>query len=345
MKKIGILTSGGDCSGLNSIIRAAFLRTKELGFELIGIRYGVKGLADRPYDIVKITDQMCCTGLLTMAGSILKSNTKSLEKSLNISSRDTINSRILDAYNELGLEGVIWVGGDGSLGIINEQFKKFDGFNFVAIPKTIDNDVSITDYSVGFFSAIEVATEAIENISTTARSHDRVMVIETMGRYAGFIALYAGIASGADIILTQEFPYSKENLVSKVKSVYNEKGYCIIVASEAVPHPLEGFQYTGQSIAQFIQNKTHIDSRNTILGHIQRGGKTSVIDRLLASSFAVEAVNLIRDKKFCRVVCLEGGKVTSKPLEFGTNSISKNLSNQPEFISVAKNLGIYVGEI
>jgi 6-phosphofructokinase 1 len=342
--KIGILTSGGDCSGLNSIIRAAFLRAAFLGYSLVGIKDGLRGLAIRPPELLPLSPTNCSSSLLTTSGSILGSNAKSLLTQIGATNQQEVNSRIVSGYKELGLDALICVGGNGSIEIIFHQFKDIQDINFVMIPKTIDNDVGITDYSVGFYTAVDVAAEAILNARSSAESHGRIMVIEVMGRCAGFIAFYAGIATGADVILTQEFKYEKNLLKEKVSEIFIQKRHCIIVVSEAIEAPIAGCHSSGDSLAAFLYLETGIEARAVVLGHVQRGGKTTVVDRILGTAFGTEAVNLVHKKQFGTIVGFNEGRIVSKKLTLKSFPITKYIKPSDKCVTIAKEIGIYIGE-
>lgn len=361
-KKIGILTSGGDCSGLNSVIRAAFLRSKILGYELIGIRRGLKGLVERPMNCFKIESDICKESLLSQSGSILLSNTKfPLAANQKKYSNEECEKFAADGYKNLGLSGLIYVGGDGSLSIMHNILSNNSELNIVAIPKTIDNDVSATDLSIGFATAVEVVTESIENIRSTAISHERIMVVEVMGRDAGFIAMHAGIATGADVILVPEFKCNTEKLIEHVRGCYESgKNHCIIIVAEAVEtedltHTVIKldeenkfsrtiYQGIGEHIASMLKGYG-FDSRSVTLGHIQRGGKTSVLDRIVASGFGVEAVDVIDSGKCGVMLSYVNNMIKTTPIEDVAKSINRKLSEDDICVHIAQKLGVYIGEI
>jgi len=362
LKRIGILTSGGDCSGLNSVIRAAYQRANILGYELFGIRRGLRGLDSPSPDYIKLNDDICNESLLTTSGSVLYSDTKWVKST--IGSGKTIadvKKTIADGYKSLELKGLVYVGGDGSLSLMNELLMDNSDLNVVAVPKTIDNDVGSTDFSVGFKTAVEVATESIENIRSTAKSHERAMVIEVMGRDAGFIAMYAGIASGADVILVPEFGYTLEKVKAKVRQCYESgKNHCIIIVAEAVEAAdlkhneefVDGVsKYTkikyngiGSHIAEELK-KAGFDSRSVTLGHTQRGGKTSIDDRIIGTAFGVEAVNLIDSSNCGRLLCYYNGEITSVPIKNIAKNINKKLIKTDVCVTIANSLGVYIGEM
>ncbi|MDR0695547.1 MAG: ATP-dependent 6-phosphofructokinase [Holosporales bacterium] len=361
-RRIGILTSGGDCSGLNSVIRAAFVRGAALGYELLGIKRGLCGLAISPYEHIVMNEQICCDEMLSRAGSIICSDTNLLS-TMKRAGKTTADAKemVAEGYKRLSLSGLICVGGDGSLRIISELCPPHGDVKVVMIPKTIDNDVSNTDFSVGFQTSVEVATAAIENAASTARSHSRVMVVEVMGRDAGYIALFAGLAAGADVILVPEFKYNLDTVHDKVKQCLSScKEYCIIVVAESVE--AEDFKHERSRTSGFTEyikttyrgigrhiahslSETGIDSRCIVLGHVQRGGRTSVNDRLLGTMFGVEAVNAIDSGRYGTMLSLVNGRV--KTLDFATvvKAPNKSLTKDDPHVQAAKFLDIYVGEL
>ncbi|MDR2666621.1 MAG: ATP-dependent 6-phosphofructokinase [Holosporales bacterium] len=363
LKRIGILTSGGDCSGLNSVIRATFLAAKKLGYELLGFKRGLRGIAVSEPDYIVLNDEICDETLLTSAGSVINSDTRWMTDALK--SGKTVSDMkmiIYNGYNALNLSGLICVGGDGSLRVLNELTSGNEDLQIVVIPKTIDNDVSSTDFAIGFQTAVKVVSDAIENVRSTAKSHERAMVIEVMGRDAGFIAMYAGIASGADVILVPEFKYDIEKVKDKVKSsLSSKKGYCLIVVAESVEeknfshekvtvsgivkYPHVNYKGIGQHISDLIM-ETGIDARAVVLGHIQRGGTTSVNDRLLGTMFGIEAVKLIDNNDCGKLLCYVGNNVISVKIEdVIKKNINKRLLHDDPYVKAAKCIGVYVGEV
>lgn len=361
-KKIGILTTGGDCSGLNSVIRAAYLRSKNLGYSTLGIKRGFKGFTTETPDYVELNDDICNESMLKNSGSIIFSDTKWMSSEIkNGKTIDDIKKMIHKGYQKLNLEGVICIGGDGSLSLVNELLNHNEELKIVFVPKTIDNDVNHTDYAVGFQTSVEVAVNAIENVRSTAKSHERAMIIEVMGRDAGFIAMYAGVASGADVILVPEFKYDIEKVKNKVKECFsNGKNHCIIVVAESVEaddfkhaeNEVNGMvKYThltykgiGKHLVEKIK-ETGIDSRSVTLGHIQRGGETCINDRLLGSLFGVEAVNLIANGQSGKFLVFSENRLKILNIKDSIGSINRSLSRNDEYVKVAKDLGVYIGEI
>lgn len=355
--RIGILTSGGDCSGLNSIIYAACKTANKLGFDLIGFKGGVNGLINDNY--VLLDENTCTTDLLFESGSIIKSDTKVLkDKNGKNISKDEGDWEIIKEYNKLELTGLIYIGGDGSIGMINNLLKKEPKMNLLAIPKTIDNDVANTDVSVGFSTVSNVVTSEIKKIIDTAKSHNRVMVIEVMGRAAGYIAITSGLASGADVILIPEIKFNFDKVIEKIKSCYDSgKNYAIVVVSEAVE--FEDISYKEEVLSDSIKRKKYggiaeflakkisekgFDARSVVLGHLQRGGETTVEDRLLAQRFGSKAVRSISKGKTGCMLGLQKGEIKRVDLK-GIKKITRELEKDDYQISLATQSGIYVGEI
>ncbi|MDR2074902.1 MAG: ATP-dependent 6-phosphofructokinase [Holosporales bacterium] len=348
-KKIGILTSGGDCSGLNCVIRAAYLRSKALGYSLIGIKRGLRGLIERPANIVELNNEICNDSLLTKSGSILLSNTKALAKNNGEQyTNEECTELVVGGYHSLGLSGLIFIGGDGSISLLNRLLIKNSELNVVVIPKTIDNDVPETDIAIGFSTVVEVVSEAIANIRTTAASHERSVVVEVMGRDAGFIAMYAGVAAGADIILTPEFKYDAIKLIENVQKCYaSGKDHCVIVVAEAVESATfkaeKNYNGVGEYVASILKHNG-FDVRTVVLGHTQRGGKTSVIDRIVGSAFGVTAVNLINSDNSGVMLSYARGELKPIPLSLISGVDNKKLSKNDVCVRIARDFGVYIGE-
>ncbi|MBI5560896.1 MAG: 6-phosphofructokinase [Deltaproteobacteria bacterium] len=318
---VGILTGGGDCPGLNAVIRAVVRRGHQLGFKFVGIRDGWKGLID--YSIVPITKEMI-SGLLPRGGTILgTSRTNPFKKEEDA-------QRVMANIKKLGLGCIVSIGGDDTLGVAAKLFSR--GINTVGIPKTIDNDLSRTDITFGFDTAVSVVTEALDRLHTTTEAHHRVMVVEVMGRHAGWIAVYGGIAGGADMILIPEEPFDVEEVAKVVRKRKEEgKNFSIIVAAEGAYPKEAGGSITkdrtldafgnvklggvGEFLAVELEKRTGIETRYVVLGHLQRGGSPTAYDRVLATRYGVRAAELIHEKKFGRMVALEGNKIVDVPLE------------------------------
>ena len=346
VKKIGILTSGGDCAGLNAVIRAATLRAvNEYDWEVFGIRDGTLGLLSDPLDVIKLTPSHFDGNLMRMGGTFLGTNNKGNPSS----------EKIIAGFKKLGLDALIGIGGDGSMKILQELTVKGE-INFVGIPKTIDNDVKDNELSIGYDTAVDVATNALDMLQPTAASHRRVMILEVMGRDAGHIALNAGIAGGADVILIPEIPYSIKNIAKHIDSIRtNGRNHALIIVAESVKRE-DGSRATikfvdgeirlggiGSYLSDKIYKLTNAETRVTVLGHVQRGAQPTHRDRLIASAFGVYAVDLVAKKKFNRIVVWQNRGVTDIDLSSIAGQ-SKTIDYNDPLINVAKGLGIYVGD-
>jgi len=359
MKRIGILTSGGDCGGLNAAVRSIFYRAKEkYNLDVYGILEGTVGLMERPPRYIKLDYGTFSGNLIRQGGTFLGTTNKGnpFKYPMPDGTLKDRTTEIVGGYHELGLDGLIVIGGDGSMKIIKEIADK-GNLNIVAIPKTIDNDVGATESSIGFHTAVDVATNALDNLQFTAASHSRTMILEVMGRDAGHIALNAGIAGGADVILIPEINYTIDGIIKKLKqlSSYGIKHSLIIVA-EAVKQE-NGKNSTvkfadgetrlggiGSYVASKIMNKTNIECRVTTLGHVQRGAPPTTQDRILASAFGVYAVDLLAQKKFDRMVAWNDRKVVDFPIQMGIETY-KEVELDDSLVKTALALGIYIGDI
>ena len=359
MKKIGILTSGGDCGGLNAAIRSIFFRAKnKYDMSVYGIKNGTTGFLQRPLDYLELTRETFSGYLLKQGGTFLGTTNKaSAANFIGENGKKIDHSQlIIEGYHQLGLEGLIIIGGDGSMQILQNLAKK-GNLNIVAIPKTIDNDVGATDNSIGFDTAVYVATQALDNLHSTAVSHSRSMILEVMGRDAGHIALSSGIAGGADIILLPEIKYSIKGIINKLNQMKkrNLKHSLVVVAEavkkengEKVIHEFKDGQKRLGGIGEYISNeimsKTDVECRVTALGHVQRGAPPTPNDRILASALGVYAVDLLQQKKFDRMVAWKDRKVIDVPI---SNAIStyKNVERSDALVETALSLGIYIGDI
>ena len=321
MAKIGILTGGGDCPGLNSVIRAVVRKGFNEGYEIIGIKNGWKGLIDT--DTIKLNLESV-SGILPKGGTILgTSRTNPYKKPEDL-------QKLKDNYKKIGLDALIVVGGEDTLGVAAKLIK--DGIaNIVGVPKTIDNDLSSTDYTFGFDTAINTAMECIDKLHTTAESHHRIIVVEVMGRHAGWIATLAGIAGGADIILIPEIPIDIEEVCLLIKKRHERgKTFSIVVVAEGAKfkkatmvtqeEKLDEFGHVrlggiGEIVAGEIEKRTGYETRVSVLGHIQRGGTPTAFDRILGTRFGVKAVELVKNKKFGKIVAFVGNKIVETPIE------------------------------
>ena len=356
-KRIGILTSGGDCAGLNAVIRAVVHRAVgSYGWEVMGIHQATNGLMNHPPKATSLgIDKI--DSLLTAGGTVLGTTNQGDPFAFPMPD-GTVCDRsndIIAGYHQLGLDAVIGIGGDGSLAILRKIAQQ-GKLNLVGIPKTIDNDVGVTEHSIGFDTAVNIATEALDRLHFTAASHSRVMILEVMGRDAGHIAISAGIAGGADVILIPEIPYTLANLCNKIYERQGQgKNYSLIVVSEAVRtekgETVSKTHSFGQSrlggIGEYLADRisacTGAETRVIVLGHIQRGGAPSPLDRLVASVFGVAAVDLIAEEKYDHMVGWQTRQVVSIPIG---EAIAQYRAVDPNgtLVKTAKGLGIYLGD-
>jgi 6-phosphofructokinase 1 len=329
-KRIGILTSGGDCPGLNAVIRGVVKSAVTHGYEVIGFLKGYEGLVD-PVSFIPLTHKNT-TGILSQGGTILGSTNKGrFITRAGVDNRLELDQDLIEGVKttveQLGLEGLICVGGDGSL-CVAQQFHEH-GIPVVGVPKTIDNDLSSTAFTFGFFSAVFCATDALDRLHTTAASHERVMVLEVMGRHAGWIALYAGIAGGGDVILIPEIHWTFENVCQAIIAREQRgKKFTLIVVAEGAELP-SGELVTqhgddqraqarlggiGNVIGAEIEKRLGKETRTVVLGHLQRGGAPTTFDRVLATQFGAHAVRLIVQQRFGQMVTYWPPDLTSTPI-------------------------------
>ncbi len=356
-KTIGILTSGGDCAGLNAIIRAVVHRATHYGWRVLGICDGTMGLLDRPPRYMELGLAAVDGNMMRMGGTILGTTNKGNPFAFPIPGKGVKNrsSEVIASVRELGLNAVIGIGGDGSFAILRRLAQE-GRFPLVGVPKTIDNDIGLTETSVGFDTAVSVATEALDRLQPTAASHARVMVLEVMGRDAGHIALHAGIAGGADVILLPEIPYSIGKVADKIAELRAQgRNSALVVVSEAV-RTVEGkmlkvehrggmrrFGGIGQYLANMISDASGAETRVSVLGHVQRGSPPSAQDRLIGSAFGVHAVDLIAENKFDRMVGWQNRRVIDVPL---ADAIARYqaVDVQSGLVKTARALGICLGD-
>lgn len=338
MKTIGVLTGGGDCPGLNAVIRAVERAGIKYDFGTLGIRNGWQGLIDG--DVEPLTD-FSVSGILPKGGTILgTSRTNPLK---NTSDFQKIKANI----KKYGIHALVVIGGDGTLSAARDVAKQ--GISVVGIPKTIDNDICGTDMTFGFDTAVSTVTEAIDRLHTTAESHHRIIVVEVMGRNVGWIAVTAGIAGGADEILIPEVHFSMDGVCKKLKDRYDAgKKFSIVVIAEgahekdlglpSVPENErdecghEKFVGVGNILGKELERRLGIETRVTILGHVQRGGSPTAYDRVLATRFGVAAVQLVHAGDFGKMVALQGNRITSITLESAVNQLK---TVDPEFYELA----------
>jgi phosphofructokinase-like protein len=355
IKRIALSTGGGDCAGLNAVIRAVVLTAlNRYRWEVLGIEDGYEGLFSGH---VRRLDYKDVRGIQRIGGTILGTSNRGnpFRYPVQIGDRVEMFDRsddLVRKLNGLGVDALIVIGGDGSLKIALELMKK--GVKLVGVPKTIDNDVCGTDVTFGFDTALSVATDAIDRLQTTAESHHRVMVVEVMGRNAGWIALEAGLAGSADAILIPEIPFHYEPLFQMIEARerYGRHSSIIVVAEGAMPVGGElVYQDTlrqrlggmGQEVANAIFQATKKETRVTVLGHLQRGGSPTAFDRLLATRFGAAAVHLLAQGQFGQMAALQGWRVTSWPIERAVEEL-KLVPMDSELLQTARDTGVTFGD-
>ncbi len=338
-KKIGILTAGGDCPGLNAAIRGVGKTAIiEYGMEVYGFTAGFLGLINKDYIVLKESQ---LSGILTVGGTILGTSREKPFKGFDNGSNDQDKpEKIRNTYNELGLDCIVCIGGNGTMKTAHMLSQ--EGLNVIGIPKTIDNDVWGTDVTFGFDSAVQIATDAIDRLHNTANSHQRVMIIEVMGHNAGWLALYSGMAGGGDIILIPELPFNIRSVCKKIESRYEEKKpYSIVVVAEGIDHPKS--RSAGSYIAEVIGIYTGMETRETVLGYIQRGGSPTPNDRILATRYGAFATQCIAEGCFGTMVAIDKGELTTVPLSDVGNKLRLVDSDNP-LILKAKKMGVSFGD-
>src|SRR5213596_376949 len=336
--RVGILTGGGDCPGLNAVIRAVGRRVMARGGEVMGVREGWKGLVERLFEPLGARE---ISGLLPRGGTIIgttRTNPYKVGGGVD---------RVLEHFSSSGLDALVAIGGEDTLGVAARLHGEHD-FPVVGVPKTIDNDLSATDYTFGFDTAVWIATEAIDRLHTTAESHNRVMVVEVMGRHTGWIAVMSGIAGGADVILIPEQPISIDEACDDIRRRHERgKDFSIVVVSEG--YELEGLADAGEqdefghirlsqrgvgdALGREIEERTGFETRVTVLGHVQRGGSPTPRDRVLATRFGLEAAKLVEQGKFGRMAALRGDEIVDVSLEEATEELK---TVPPAWFEVAK---------
>jgi len=338
-KRIGILSAGGDCPGINAAIRGiAKTAILEYNMEVLGISSGFVGLINKEYSVL---DETHVSGILTLGGTILGT---SREKPFGRKQlQDAIDrpKLIKKHYSELELDCIVCIGGNGTMrtaGMLSNE-----GLNVIGIPKTIDNDVWGTDVTFGFDSAVNIATDAIDRLHTTANSHKRIMIIEVMGHNAGWIALHSGIAGGGDLILLPEVPFNEDIILKYLdERATIRKAYSIIVVAEGIINNKK--EKAGEHISRVIGGKLGYETRVTVLGYVQRGGAPSPTDRILATRFGTHAAELIQEEKYGRMVAIHENNITSIPL---SETIGKTRLVPPDYplIDKARKIGTCFGDI
>ena len=336
--KIGVLTGGGDCPGLNAVIRAV-VRKGVFHYEdtFVGFMEGWRGLID---DKTMPLDLSTVGGILPRGGTILRTSRT------NPAKREDGLQRCLDVLKKNGCDALVAIGGDDTLSVAQKLFQK--GAKVVGVPKTIDNDLAGTDFTFGFDTAVNIATGAIDRVHTTAEAHNRVIVVEVMGRDAGWIALYSGIAGGADVILIPEEPFDIDKVAETIKMRHARGRYfSIVVAAEGAKFAGRNLESEaagkdefgharlggiGNALAQEIEKRTGFETRSVVLGHIQRGGTPSAFDRVLATRYGLGAIDMVHRAEFGKMAALRGNKIVSVPL---ADAISSNRKVDAEMINVA----------
>jgi len=361
LKKIAINTGGGDAPGLNAAIRAATLAGIGRGWDVMGISHGYGTFTDPTVRPLISLDRDRVRGITLLGGTILGTANRGNPFEIPIQQLDgsfTLEDRsdmVVDGFKKAGLDALIAMGGDGSMAIAHRLIQK--GIPIVGVPKTIDNDLPGTDATLGFDTAVNIATEAIDRISTTAEAHERIMVVEVMGRYAGWIALHAGLSATADIILLPEIPFDFESMVKKVQERESQgRHFTIVVVAEGATEK-EGTVFTkgkveGQSeqlggVAEYVSKTlsklTGKESRHMVLGHLQRGGSPSTLDRLISLRLGAAAVRAIADQDFGKIVMIQAGEIVRVPI----NSIAGQMKRVPldsDTVLTARELGICLGD-
>ena len=356
---IGILTSGGDCPGLNAVIRGTVKCAEALGYGVVGIQRGYEGLVD-PVSTVELTSQNT-SGILVQGGTILGATNQGRfcavkgENTRVDLDRDLLE-RVRETTRSLNLKGLVCVGGDGSLAVA-QQFHEV-GIPVVGVPKTIDNDLSSTVFTFGFDSAVACATDALDRLHTTAASHERIMVLEVMGRHTGWIALHAGIAGGADVILLPEIEWTFEQVCEKVLARRSAgKNFTIVVVAEGARLPkgetvarerrqedrqtrLGGI---GNVVATELSLRLGLEARNCVLGHLQRGGGPTAFDRFLSTQFGVQAVRLLHENRFGRMVCYQPPEINDVSIAEAIGQLKRVASNSSA-VQTGRGLGISFGD-
>ncbi len=360
VKRIGVLTGGGDAPGLNSVIRAVVkTAVNKYNLEVFGFLDGFGGLI---HNMVKRLDLASVSGILPRGGTILgTTNRDNPFKYPVIKDGEKVyidmSDSIISNLKEMKIDALVVIGGDGSLSIARDFWQK--GLPVVGVPKTIDNDLSATDVTFGFDTALVTATEAIDKLHTTAESHHRVMVLEVMGRYAGWIALHSGIAGGADVILIPEIPFTIENVCRAIlaRKVKGRKFSIVVVAEGA--KPLGGQMVVqklvedsadpirlggiGNVIGSEIEKCTGMETRVTVLGHLQRGGGPTPFDRLLGTRYGAHAVKILLEGRFGEMVCLHGPNIESVPIIEAVKEL-RRVPPDSDIVFAARSVGISFGD-
>lgn len=355
MQKLAVLTGGGDCPGLNAVMRAVVKTASQYGIEVVGVRDGFRGAVEGEFIPLGLSE---ISGILPRGGTIL--GTTNRDNPFAYEAQGQMVDRSGDVLKNLEAQGagaLIAIGGDGSLKIAKELGEK--GLKVIGVPKTIDNDLMATDQTFGFQTAVATAQEALDRLHTTAESHHRIMILEVMGRYAGWIALYAGVAGGADVILIPEIPYDLNKVMLAIKKRANQgKKFSLVVVAEGA-YPLDGEMVVERTIAgrtdpvklggigavlgRELEERAKMEARVTVLGHLQRGGSPVTYDRILATRYGVAAVEAALEEDYGVMVALKGREIVRVPLAEAVNQLKLIPLTDPLLLA-ARNLGIEMGD-
>jgi len=357
IRRIAVNTGGGDAPGLNAVIRAVVLASLRRGWEVFGIRTGYQGLLEMKDGLVKL-DADIVAGITHVGGTILGTSNRG-NPFRRVTSDGTVidgSAQVLENFRAQRLDALIAIGGDGSLAIARDLFDRY-GLPIVGVPKTIDNDLAATDYTFGFDTAVATATDALDKLHPTAKSHERVMVVELMGRYAGWIALHAGVAGAADVILLPEIPFDIASVCRKIlqREAAGRRSSIVVVAEGAIPKDGERVQQDqgpgreaklggiAEQVAKLIGECTGKETRTLVLGHLQRGGQPTAFDRLLSLRFGAAAVRLVEAGEFGKMVALTSSGICAVSLEEATRRM-RRVPLDSDIIQTARDLGICLGD-
>ncbi len=357
--RIAINTGGGDAPGLNAAIRAATLAALKRGWEVFGIKNGYGSIyTDEPF--IKL-DAQAVRGITLQGGTILGTANRGNPFEMPYQKDDgswgtkDVSDHLIKTFDEYDIDALIAIGGDGSMNIASKLIKK--GVNVVGVPKTIDNDIYNCDITLGFDTAIDIATGAIDRITTTAESHHRLMVVEVMGRYAGWIALYSGIASSADVVLIPEIPFSYDSIVDKINERESKgRHYTMIVVAEGAKEKDGEIVTKGKAVGQQVQlggiadrvaeelsERTGKESRSVVLGHLQRGGSPSTYDRLISLRFGAAAIRCVQEHDFNKLVVLQDNELRRIPIT-SIEGKMKSVPLESDTVQTARDIGICLGD-
>lgn len=356
IRRIAVNTGGGDAPGLNAVIRAVVLSAVQRGWEVVGIRQGYNGLLDGSVDGLIPLDAKAVRGITHLGGTILGTTNRgdpfawpTPDESGGKRAEDR-SGLVLEAFEAHELDALVAIGGDGSLKIAERLYRM--GLPVVGVPKTIDNDLAATAVTFGFHTAVETATDALDRLHSTAEAHERVMVVEVMGRHTGWIALFAGLSGTADVILVPEIPYSLDSICAKINSRYlGGRRFAIVVVAEGAcaaeedPSYTQGKRYGGicERLADQITDRTGHETRTLVLGHLQRGGQPNAYDRLLALRFGAAAVQLLADGCMGCMVALDPPNVEAVPLAEAVAEL-KRIPVDGDVVQTARAMGICLGD-